>query len=129
MKRNTVQRQITLKAVQKLNTHPTVDEVYSEVIKDHPAISKVTVYRNLRQLGGSCEIRQVILPGEQERYDKRTDQHYHLKCKNCGILFDIDIEYRSDMDEAVRLKYDLQIDEHETIFSGVCSKCKDDVTE
>jgi len=124
MKRNTVQRQVILRAVQKLNTHPSVEEVYREVIKEHPTISKVTVYRNLRQLAGNFKIRQVILPGEQEIYDKRADQHYHFKCKNCGTLFDIDIAYRDDMDEAVKLKYGFRIDAHETLFAGICPECQ-----
>jgi len=127
VKRNTVQRQIILKAVRKKSTHPTVEEISGEVNKDHPTISKVTVYRNLRKLAGNGDIRQVLIPGEQERYDRRCDHHYHFKCKNCGTLIDIDIDYRGDMDAAVREKYDMLIDEHDIVFSGVCSKCRGDL--
>lgn len=124
MKRNTVQRQIILETLQKFDTHPTVEEVYIEVHKKHPTISKVTVYRNLRQLADNCEIRQVLLPGGLERYDKRPDHHYHFKCRNCGALFDVDIDYRGDMDETVRQKYGFRIDEHDVVFQGICSECE-----
>ena len=124
MKRNTVQRQIILETLQKFDSHPTVEEVYVEVHKSHPTISKVTVYRNLRLLADNGDVRKVLLPEELERYDKRADQHYHFKCKNCGALFDVDVEYPKGMDEAVREKYGFQVDEHDVVFRGICPKCQ-----
>ena len=67
MKRNTVQREIILKTLQKFDTHPTVEEVYLEVHKSHPTISKVTVYRNLRQLAEDGLVGRVLLQEELER--------------------------------------------------------------
>uniref|UniRef100_UPI0026EBCD0B transcriptional repressor n=1 Tax=Alkalibaculum bacchi TaxID=645887 RepID=UPI0026EBCD0B len=78
MKRNTVQKQIILEAIRKLDSHPTVDEVYEEVHELHPSISKVTVYRDLYQLADNHDIQRVMLPGELARYDTRLDHHYHF---------------------------------------------------
>ena len=124
MKRKTVQRQIILEILQKSDTHPTVEEIYEEVHRKHPTISKVTVYRDLRQLADDRDIQRVFLPGDLERYDKRPDHHYHFKCRVCGALFDVDIEDRSDMDEMVRQKYGFHVDKHDVVFLGVCSECK-----
>jgi Fe2+ or Zn2+ uptake regulation protein len=124
MIRNTVQRQIVLNTLKKMDTHPTVEEVYQEIHKDHPTISKATVYRNLRQLAKNREIRQILLPDELERYDKRANQHYHFKCKNCGVFYDIDIDYPKALDEAVRQKYGFEVDEHDVLFRGICPKCR-----
>jgi len=126
MKRNTVQRQIILEALKRLNTHPTVEEVYREIHKTHPTISKVTVYRDLRQLADNGVIQKISLQEELERYDKRTDHHYHFKCKNCGVLFDVDVDYPKEMDEEVRQKYGFQVDKHDVVFSGICPKCNDE---
>lgn len=123
MPRNTVQRQIILAALQNLHTHPTVEEVYAEIHKLHPTISKATVYRNLRHLAERGEIRQLSLPDGLERYDGCADQHYHFKCKICGGISDIDVEYLTDINEAVQQKYGFQVDEHEVVFRGMCSKC------
>ena len=123
IRRSTVQRQIILDTFVKLNIHPTVDEVYIEVHKNHPTISKTTVYRNLQQLADSNVIRQVLLPSDLVRYDRRIDKHYHFKCKNCGGIFDVDIDYLDGLNETVRQKYGFQVDAHDVVFTGVCSKC------
>ena len=46
-RRNTIQKQLVLEAVAQLHNHPTAEQVYAQVVKEHPTISKATVYRNL----------------------------------------------------------------------------------
>jgi len=123
MVRNTLQRQIILNAVIKLKTHPTIEEVYGEIQKEYPSISKTTVYRNLRQLAQRGAIREVSLPDGLERYDVRTDKHHHFKCKKCGGIFDIDVEYLAGINDIVQGKYGFQVDEHDLLFTGMCQKC------
>ena len=125
MQRKTVQRQIIADALKNFDIHPTVDEVYAEIQKNHPSISKTTVYRNLRMLAQDGKIRQVVLSDDAERYDKRTEQHYHFKCYNCGRLFDVDMDYLEDIDDRVRQEYDFQIHMHDVIFRGFCLHCRD----
>jgi len=124
MQRNTVQRQIILDTLNKFITHPTVDELYSEIHKGHPSISKTTIYRNLRQLAQGGQIGRVALPDDVERYDKRTDRHYHFQCKSCGELLDVDIGYVDGINEKVQEKYGFQVDGHNTVFFGTCTQCK-----
>jgi len=125
MQRNTLQRQIILDAVMKLKTHPAIEEVYTEVQKKYPAISKTTVYRNLRYLAKNRVIRKILLQDGLERYDSHTEQHYHFKCNNCGDIFDINIEYLAGLDKDVHKKYGLDVDRHDVIFTGLCPKCGD----
>ena len=122
-KRNTVQQQIILDILKKFQTHPTVEKIYAEIIKNHPKISKATVYRNLHKLTECGVIRQVPLPNEMERYDSRTNRHYHFKCRECGSIFDVDIDYLDGINETVRQIYGFQIDEHDIIFKGACPQC------
>ena len=123
LKRNTVQRQIILEALKKFDTHPAVEEVYLEIHTNHPTISKATVYRNLYQLAEDGKICQLSLPDDLSRFDKRTDRHYHFQCKNCGGISDVDVEYLEGINETVRRKYGVRVDEHEVVFRGVCTKC------
>ena len=124
MQRNTIQRQITLDTLQTFSTHPTVDELYAEIKKSHPAISKTTIYRNLRQLVQSSQVGKVGLPNDAERFDKRTDPHCHFQCKSCGALYDVDIDYPENLNEKVEEKYDFQVDGYGIIFEGICQQCK-----
>ena len=124
MQRNTIQRQIILDTIRNFSTHPTVDELYLEIQKTHPAISKTTIYRNLRQLAQGGEVGQVELSNDAERYDKRTEPHYHFHCKECKKLFDVDIDYMQGINEKVEEKHGFQVDKHNIIFKGVCLQCK-----
>jgi len=123
MQRNTVQRQIIFETLKRFDTHPTVDEVYSEIQKNHPSISKTTIYRNLRQLAQGGQIGRVALCDDVERYDKRTDQHYHFQCESCGELLDVDIGYIDGLNEKVQEKYGFQVDKHDIVFLGACPRC------
>ena len=123
IQRNTVQRQMVLDAVKKLDSHPTVDEVFTEACKEHPSISKTTVYRNLRQLAGNNAIRQVFMADGLERYDFVTERHCHFSCKKCGNIIDVEVDYIESLDELVRKKYGFTVDEHIIMFSGFCVDC------
>ena len=123
MRRNTVQRQIVLNTLKKLNNHPAIDELYAEIHKEHPSISKTTVYRSLHMLADNGVIRQIALPDGLERYDASNVQHHHFRCKNCGKIFDVDIEYAANINELVRQKYGFQVDDHDVVFKGTCPHC------
>ena len=122
--RNTVQRQIVLETVKKFHMHPKVEEIYSEIHKNHPTISKATVYRNLRQLVESGDICQVSLLDDMDRFDGRMDRHYHFKCIICGAVSDVDMEYLADINETVQQKYGFQVDGHDVVFKGICLECE-----
>ena len=122
--RNTVQRKIILDVVQKMHSHPTAEEVYQEVHKEHPSISKATVYRNLHQLAGEGTVSSLLIQGSPERFDDRLSRHYHFRCKVCGSVFDVDMDYISGINDAVQRAYGFQVDEHDVLFKGICPKCK-----
>ena len=124
MHRSTVQRQIIFDTLNNFTTHPTVEELYAEIQESHPSISKTTIYRNLRYLAQGGKIGKVGLSDNADRYDKRTDQHYHFQCKTCEALFDVDIDYLGGINEKVHEKYGFQVDAHEILFKGICPECK-----
>ncbi|MCL2420587.1 MAG: transcriptional repressor [Defluviitaleaceae bacterium] len=122
MQRNTVQRQIIINALQRLK-HPTVLEVNDEVQKDHPTISKTTIYRNLRQMDQEGLICQLWIKGDAERYDTNPALHYHFKCKDCGNIHDLELEYINEINQAAQQGHPHKIENHDIIFSGICQDC------
>ena len=114
---------MVLDALKRLNTHPTVDEVFAEVCKEHPSISKTTVYRNLRQLADSNSVRKLFMADGLERYDYSLQRHSHFSCKKCGSITDVEVEYFESMNEMVQKKYGFLVDEHNVMFSGICIGC------
>ncbi|MBO5525927.1 MAG: transcriptional repressor [Clostridia bacterium] len=122
--RNTIQRTIILQAVKRLQNHPTADEVYAEVVKEHPSISRTTVYRNLQQLdeAGFISIRKI--PGCADRYDHICANHYHVRCINCGRVADVDMEYIPDMQSRIKDGHGFVFIKHDLIFQGICLECQ-----
>ena len=123
-RRNTIQRAIVLEAVNKLKCHATADEVYREIIKEHPSISKATVYRNLNLLSKMGEIRRLETPGSADRFDHITGNHCHVKCTVCGRVFDVDMEYVSGLESGIRDTHGFDFAGYDIIFHGVCPECQ-----
>jgi len=122
--RMTNQRQVILEEIQKINTHPTADEVYEIVRRRLPRISLGTVYRNLEILS-ACGLIQKIGPlSSQMRFDGITKKHYHLRCIYCGSVEDAPIDPMENLENAIREKSDYTIIDHKLEFIGICPKCR-----
>lgn len=87
-KRNTIQKQLVLDAVFRLANHPTAEEVYAEVARSHPTVSKATVYRNLGSLSEDGLLRHIKMPGGADRFDHMLLEHHHIICTQCGCFAD-----------------------------------------
>lgn len=123
-RRNTVQRSMVLAAVTKLANHPSADEVYDEVAKLHPDISKATVYRNLNVLAQEGVLRRICIANAADRFDHNISRHYHLKCTQCGKFGDIELPYMHDLDSRVEAQTGYTLNNHNIVFEGLCPVCK-----
>lgn len=105
--------------------HPTADTVYLHVRKEFPNISLGTVYRNLNLLADMGEALKITTPNGGDRFDGRTDPHYHMTCTCCGNVFDLELppEHRLKINHLANEYYDGQIDSHSITFSGTCPHC------
>ena len=79
--RMTNQRRVILEELRKVDTHPTVDELYTIVKARMPHISLGTVYRNLDLLTETGEVLKLDSAGSMRRYDGRTEPHRHVRCR------------------------------------------------
>ena len=124
-KRNTIQRKLVLEAVNRLKSHATAEEVYDEVVREYPHISRGTVYRNLKQLSEAGEIRKLEVPGGADRYDHRTFSHYHVRCVKCGRVFDVEMDYIEHLEQSIRDDHGFIINGHDIMFRGICPECRE----
>ena len=121
--RNTLQKDIILKAVNRLRNHPTADMIHEEVSREYPRISKATVYRNLNQMARQGLIMRIQIPNSADRYDFNTSAHYHLKCTECGLVYDVDLPYMAKLNELDLSRQGFTIEDHDIIFQGKCRQC------
>ncbi len=103
--------------------HPSADVIYDKLHKEYPELSLGTVYRNLNVLSEMGEIKRIESGLKSERYDGRTDDHYHMVCEECGRLFDVVAEYQHNLVEEAQRQTAHQLKEHNIIFYGICEHC------
>ncbi|MGN0163234.1 MAG: Fur family transcriptional regulator [Candidatus Ornithomonoglobus sp.] len=123
-KRNTIQRSLVFEAVNRLQCHATADEVYEAIAQEHPNISRATVYRNLKLLSETGEIRKIEIPGGPDRFDHCCHDHCHVKCEKCGRLFDVDMEYITGLEKSIKNNHGFEFTGYDIIFRGVCPECQ-----
>ena len=115
--RNTRQRQLVLDAVRSRRDHPTADQIYQSVHAVDAHVSRGTVYRNLNLLCDKQEIFRVVM-SDCDRFDLRTDPHYHMRCVVRGHVEDVDITYNQESELALTPKTRYQLIRHRPEVNG-----------
>ena len=94
----TIQRVVVLDAIRKLN-HPHADDIIRLVQKEHPSISKGTVYNILDLLCGLGVVKKVKTEDDKMRYDAVIKPHHHI----FNLVNDEISDYEDeDLDELLR---------------------------
>ncbi|MBR0597349.1 Fur family transcriptional regulator [Sinanaerobacter chloroacetimidivorans] len=101
--------------------HPTVHQIYTDLHKDIPTLSKTTIYSTLNALAEADLVRVITIEDNETRYDIATDDHGHFKCESCGNIYDFDIEAESITGDLKNFK----IKDKSVYFKGICPKCQE----
>ena len=118
----TTQRRAVLEALASRRDHPTVDEIWADVRKTTPEISRTTVYRILEVFALLRVVRKVCHPGAMARYEIRMGRHHHLLCLDCGLIRDLE---DPALDHVTLPGEDsgFRIEDYSIQFRGLCSRC------
>jgi Fur family peroxide stress response transcriptional regulator len=100
--------------------HPTVDKIFSDLVKEIPTLSKATVYNTLDLFKEANLTRIVTIENNETRYDAKVSSHGHFKCESCGTIFDFEVNI--DSLPVFSLEH-FKINEKNVYFKGVCPKC------
>lgn len=121
--RQTRQKKIILDALQTL-CHPTATEVYRRTHEEYPNVSRATVFRVLRQAEANGTVRRLALSGGEDRFDGIVRPHYHIRCRLCGRIDDVDLPYAEGLENRLTDDRGYAVESHEVIFQGVCPACR-----
>jgi len=100
--------------------HPTVDQIFTDIQKNIPTLSKTTVYNTLKKLVEEGLVRVINIEDTETRYDINVEDHGHFKCENCGNIFDFSI----NMDSLISNELDdFKIYDRHVYFKGICPQC------
>ena len=122
--RMTKQRRVILETLRRTKSHPTADEVYEKVRERMPKISLGTVYRNLQILGEMGAVKVISVGGTQRRFDGTVENHYHVRCLQCGRVADMSIDPDGTLEKAAQKASDFKITGHHLEFIGLCPGCR-----
>ena len=118
------QRELVLAEVKSSREHPTADMVYAALKADNPSLSLGTVYRTLNLLAQMGQIHKIGMPGGSDRFDGRTDEHYHMLCQKCGRVYDVQLDTLSELDGQIQSQTGFLVHSHDLIVRGVCRACQ-----
>lgn len=82
-----------------------------------------TVYRNLNLLADIGEAIKITTPDGGDRFDARTNPHYHFYCKCCKRMIDMDFDHMDKINQLASESFDGQIESHTMLFYGICGDC------
>ena len=123
-RRETKQREAILGVLRNTRSHPTADQIYDEVRKAIPHISKGTVYRNLQVLQEMGLVIELNLDGTISRFEAKQGSHYHFRCEKCGRIFDINVPVDKELNRQVSRRTGFKILYHQLEFRGLCHDCQ-----
>ncbi len=119
--RNTVQKNAIISVIEKSLRPLAVEEILAEGVKLVPTLGIATVYRELKRLQESGEIKVVQMPGDAVMYERKDiHHHHHFKCEACGTVYDIEGcvgEFQKILPKGFLMK------SHEIFLYGNCDKC------
>lgn len=122
MQRQTKQKSAIRVVLSAARRPMSPQEVLEEARRQVPEISMATVYRNLKALVETDELRSVELPGDSPRYELASAasvHHHHFQCRVCGRVFDL---HGCTIDLRAMLPPDFVLERHEITLYGRCGE-------
>lgn len=100
--------------------HPTVDDIYNNLLIQIPTLSKTTIYTTLDLFIEKDLVHRILFDKKEFRYDANYNHNAHFKCKKCSNLYDIDIDTSIASDKNLKgyETHDIQIN-----LTGICENC------
>ena len=124
--RNTLQKRIVSDVFCSMNNHPLAGMVYEAVQEKFPGISKATVYRLLAEAAEEGKIQRLKLTDANDRYDITLGKHYHIICRCCGSVADVEAkDWDAELTSDAKGCEGFSVEGCHVEFVGVCKRCQD----
>ena len=122
-----VQRSAIMQYLLDHFSHPTVDQIYADLLPNMPTLSKATVYNTLKLFVDKNAVKAIYIDERNVRYDAQTRPHAHFKCRRCNTISEVSLE-ESDI-PPFRGSPDLHLTETQIYFLGTCGKCTEQINK
>lgn len=120
----TTQRLAIYKYIISRDDHPTTEQIYQALKKDHPTISLGTIYKTLHLLKQLGLIQELGINDGSIRYDPNMQPHINMVCTECGYIDDYESEtFNSHWKELIS-QLDFKPKGQRIDLYYECEKCK-----
>ena len=124
--RITPQRFAVIDKIMNSDTHPSAEEIWSDIKKQFPMTSLATVYNTIRLLIDRTYLKELPgYSGKSSRYDRiHKGPHSHLVCNICNKIIDLPEELAGDIESKVAELSGFSSIERSFTIGGICSECE-----
>ncbi len=119
-KRNTAQKKAIFSALSSRCDHPSATRLYEDLKKDHPNLSRATVYRVLNTAADEGEILRIHA-GTEDHFDG-TQNHCHIICTQCNHIFDA--AFPQNVIPQLEEESGYEVTSKNVVFYGLCPDCQ-----
>ena len=103
--------------------HPTAEQIYNELKKELPTLSKATIYNSINAFTDGGVVKTIMGEGKEAHYDVDVEPHGHFICEGCGCCYDFGLSNESlqfkELDGFI-------VKNKEVYLRGICKKCLED---
>ena len=122
--RQTKQKRLIYDALCTLD-HPTATEVYTWLQESNPTISRATVFRVLSGFADGGKALELRMAGSDVRYDYNVERHYHVHCRECGRVADVELPWKEKLPKVTTTCGEgFMVEGYSVEFTGLCSSCQ-----
>lgn len=124
--KNTLQREVIMRAMFKYKGHHTPEEVLSFTQKEESGknIGIATVYRTLNFFEKERLAISISFGADGKKYELNTRAHHdHMICTECGLIIEFESAEIEKLQEEEAAKKDFIITDHAMQIYGICKKC------
>lgn len=115
--RPTPQRVAVAEYVLNTEDHPSADRVWEEVRRNHPGVSRATVYNTLHAFVEKGLLRAQVLREGIVIFDPHVEKHHHFIDESTGDIYDIPWEAVSVSGEDGLSEFNVR--EYQVVMRGV----------
>ena len=121
---NTKKKDIKNNGIKKQKHEFTVKDIYDE-LKDQVGLT--TIYRMIDKLITENILNRYISKDNTTYYqylkECEEDNHFYLKCDNCGELVHIDCDCIEELSNHIINKHGFKPNKKNIIINGTCERC------
>ena len=120
---NTKQKDKIMNIIKSFNKEFTIKDIHNKLCD----VGLTTIYRLVDKLVLDGKIKKTISKNVtyyQYLEDCNEENHFYLKCENCGSLLHIDCECIKELENHINKKHNFKLNKKQIIINGICKNCK-----